>query len=65
MMSEASSANPHWSTPHVIGALIAVAVYILVYAFTGDSELLIAFATGAVGMLGTWVYLFSGLASHK
>ena len=64
-MSEAPSEKPHWSVPHVIGVLVAVAVYILVYTFTGDSELLIAFATGAVSMFGTWVYLFSGLAGRK
>lgn len=64
-MNEVPSGKPHWSIPHVIGVLIAVAVYIAVYAFTGDSELLIAFATGAVGMMGTWFYLFSGLMGRK
>jgi hypothetical protein len=62
-MSEAP--KPHWSIPHVIGVLLAVAVYIGLYAVTGESELFVALATGAVGILGSWLYLFSGIARRK
>jgi len=64
-MPEAASEKAHWSIPHVIGILVAIVVYIVVYSFTGDSELLIAFATGAVSSFGAWLYLFSGLAGRK
>jgi len=49
----------------VIGVLLAVAVYIVLFAVTGESELFVALATGAVGILGSWLYLFSGLAGRK
>jgi hypothetical protein len=64
-MRESSCEKAHWSIPHVIGVLVAIAVYIVVYSFTGDSELLIAFATGAVSSFGAWLYLFSGLAGRR
>jgi hypothetical protein len=59
------SEKPHWSIPHVIGVLVGVAVYIALFMFTGESELFVALATGAVGMLGSWLYLFSGLAGGR
>ena len=62
-MSETPKA--HWSVPHVIGVLLAVAVYIALYAFTGESELFVALATGAAGILASWVYLFSGIARRR
>jgi hypothetical protein len=64
-MSDAPNDQPHWSIPHVIGVLAAVAVYLAIFAYSGDSDLLIAIATGAVSMLGSWVYLFSGLVPRK
>jgi len=59
-MNGDSPKKPHWAIPHVIGVALAIAAYIAIYAYTGDGDLLIAIATGAVGMAGTWVYLFSG-----
>jgi hypothetical protein len=57
--------KPHWSVPHVIGVLLAVAVYIVLFALTGESELFVALATGAVGILGSWLYLFSGIGRRN
>jgi hypothetical protein len=50
-------AKPHWAWPHVIGVLLAIVAYFLIYRFTGDSDLFIAIATGAAGMAATWTYL--------
>lgn len=49
--------KPHWAWPHVIGVLVAIVVYFVIYRFTGDSDLFIAVATGAGGMAMTWAYL--------
>ena len=35
--------NHDWSIPHVVGVLVAVAVYIVIFAYSGDSDFLIAF----------------------
>ena len=64
-MSDAPTSEPHWSIPHVIGVVAAVLVYIAIFVLSGDSDLLIAIAAGAFSMLGTWVYLFSGLMPRK
>lgn len=53
------SKKPHWAWPHVIGVLVTIIAYFVVYKFTGDSDLLIwfiALATGAGGMAATWAY---------
>jgi hypothetical protein len=52
--------KPHWAWPHVIGVLVAIIVYFLIYRFTGDSDLfvaLVAVTTGAGGMAAAWGYL--------
>jgi hypothetical protein len=52
----ADSSKPHWAWPHVVGVLLAIVVYFLVYRVTGDSDLFLAVATGAGGMAVTWTY---------
>jgi len=65
-MSEDSPKNkPHWSIPHVVGVLVALAVYIVIFAYSGDSDFLIALASGAIGMAGTWAYFFSGMVGPR
>jgi hypothetical protein len=64
-MSEAPSDQPHWSIPHVVGIFVAVVVYIAIYAVTGLPEFLLAFATGAVSLAGTWFYLFVHLPRRR
>lgn len=49
--------KPHWAWPHVVGVAIAIAVYFVVYRFTGDSDVFLALATGAGGMAATWAYI--------
>lgn len=51
--------KPHWAWPHLVGVLVAMIVYFLIYRFTGDSDFfigVIAVATGAGGMAATWAY---------
>jgi hypothetical protein len=51
--------KPHWAWPHIVGVLVAMVAYFLIYRITGDSDLLIAVlavATGAGGMAATWAY---------
>jgi len=52
----ADTNKPHWAWPHVVGVLLAIVVYFLIYRFTGDSDLFLALATGAGGMAATWGY---------
>ena len=47
----------HWAIPHVIGVALAIAAYFLIYSVTGDSDLFIALATGAVGIGLSWAVL--------
>lgn len=49
--------KPHWAWPHVIGVLVALIAYFVIYRFTGDSDLFYAVAMGAGGMAATWAYL--------
>ena len=49
--------KPHWAWPHVVGVALAIAVYFVVFAFTGDSDLFLAVAAGAGGIVATWAYL--------
>ncbi len=49
----------HWSIPHVIGVLIAIVVYYVIFRFTGDSDLFIALATGAASAFTSWAILFT------
>jgi hypothetical protein len=53
----ADKSRPHWAWPHVIGVAIAIAVYFIVYRFTGDSDLLLALVSGAGGMAASWAYI--------
>jgi succinate dehydrogenase hydrophobic anchor subunit len=47
----------HWALPHVAGVALAILAYFLIYSVTGDSDLFIALATGAVGIGLTWAVL--------
>lgn len=49
--------KPHWAWPHVVGVVVAIAAYFVIYRYTGDSDLFIAVAMGAGGMALTWLYL--------
>lgn len=49
--------KPHWAWPHVVGVLVAIAAYFVIYRFTGDSDLFYAIAMGAGGMVATWAYV--------
>jgi hypothetical protein len=51
------SKKPHWAWPHVVGVALALVVYFIVYRFTGDSDLFIAIAAGAGGIVATWAYI--------
>lgn len=48
--------KPHWAWPHVVGVLVAVVAYFVIFRFTGDSDLFIALAMGVGGMAATWGY---------
>ncbi|MGB8364121.1 MAG: hypothetical protein ACLQUZ_13490 [Rhizomicrobium sp.] len=54
-MQEAT--KPHWAWPHVVGVLVALIAYFVIFRFTGDSDLFIAIAMGAGGMVATWGYI--------
>lgn len=47
----------HWAIPHVAAVALAIAVYFVIYSITGDSDLFIALATGAVGWGLSWAAL--------
>lgn len=49
--------KPHWAWPHVVGVALAIAVYFVVFQFTGDSDLFLAVAAGAGGIVATWAYI--------
>jgi len=53
--------KPHWAWPHVVGVLLAIAVYFVIYRYTGDSDffpsLVVALATWASGATATWAYI--------
>ncbi len=49
--------KPHWAWPHVVGVLVALIAYFVIFRFTGDSDLFIAIAMGAGGMAATWAYI--------
>ncbi len=49
--------KPHWAWPHVVGVLVAIIAYFLIFRITGDSDLFIAIAMGIGGMAATWAYL--------
>lgn len=53
----AAAKRRHWAIPHVLGVALAIAVYFAVYSLTGDSDLFIALATGAVGIGLSWAML--------
>ena len=53
----AGTTKPHWAWPHAIGVLIAIIAYFVIFRFTGDSDLLSAIATGAIGTAASWGYL--------
>ncbi len=58
--------KPHWAWPHIVGVLVALIAYFVIFRFTGDSDLFIAVAMGAGGMAATWAYLrFITLARGK
>ena len=48
--------KPHWAWPHVIGVLLAIVVYFIIYRYTGDSDFFFAIAAGLGGMAATWAY---------
>jgi nitrate/nitrite transporter NarK len=47
----------HWAIPHVAAVALAIAAYFAIYSVTGDSDLFIALATGAVGWGFMWAVL--------
>lgn len=59
-MHMADNNKPHWAWPHVVGVAIAIAVYFLIFRFTGDSDfyiVLVAALSGVGGMAATWAYI--------
>jgi hypothetical protein len=52
--ASAAVARRHWTIPHVLAVALAIAVYFVIYSVTGDSDLFLALATGAVGGALTW-----------
>jgi nitrate/nitrite transporter NarK len=53
----AEAKRRHWSIPHVAAVALAIAAYFAIYSVTGDSDLFIALATGAVGWGFMWTVL--------
>ena len=53
--------EPHWAWPHVVGVILAIAAYFVVYRYTGDADflpaLVAALAVGAGGVAATWAYI--------
>ncbi len=50
--------KPHWAWPHVVAVAIAILAYIIIFRFTGDSDIFYAIAMGGVAWTATWAYLF-------
>ena len=64
-MAEPASDAPHWAWPHVIAVVVLVAAYALIYMLTGDSDLYIAVAMGALSWIAAWAWLFTPLFRRK
>ena len=54
-MQEAT--KPHWAWPHVVGVLVAIVAYFVIFRFTGDFDFLYPIAMGVGGMAATWAYI--------
>lgn len=53
--------QPHWAWPHVVGVLLAIVVYFVIYRYTGDADffpaMVVALATWASGTAAAWAYI--------
>jgi hypothetical protein len=57
-MEQPDTKKPHWAWPHVIGVLIAIVAYYVIFRFTGDADIFYAIAMGGVGWAAAWTYFF-------
>jgi len=63
-MDEPAKKTPHWAWPHVAAVAAAIAVYYVIFRYTGDADIFyniaIAVAMGGAAWVAAWAYLFRG-----